>query len=79
MTTRDKSFQYVRFKTYKMRNVIKLLFLFFTITISSCQKCNDCQSLSKIINDLDGDGVNEYRVDYQCTSQGNGPILCFFC
>ena len=118
-----------------MKNVIKFLFLFFTISTSSCQKCNDCDSLSEIINDLDGDGiisnsdmdwattyakqlgydnwvdyiktnypneefcgaelrdakrwelendldgdgVNDYRVYYQCTSQGNGPILCFFC
>ena len=29
--------------------------------------------------DLDGDGVNDYSVTYDCSKSGNGPILCFFC
>ena len=31
--------------------------------------------------DLDGDGINDYRVTYDCSRSrsGNGPIWCLFC
>ena len=29
--------------------------------------------------DLDGDGVNDYSVTYDCSITANGPVFCFFC